>query len=148
MASIHLLDQSLRIPFFHLDRCRKSARGFPGVFLPGRIRRLATRKHSSAGRNPPIQRHALTPPTVLSRVGAHSGEKMPVRKVQIGQVWKKSDTGDNYLVTQIQSEALATFAVMRKTGAESEARVRAKIVRGADSQTVDGFVFAQESDDF
>ena len=73
---------------------------------------------------------------------------MPVRKVQIGQVWKKSDTGENYLVTQIQSEALATYAVMRKTGAEAEARVRAKIVRGADSQSVDGFVFAQESDEF
>jgi len=73
---------------------------------------------------------------------------MPVRKVQIGQVWKKNDSGENYLITQILSEALATFAVLRKTGAESEARVRAKIVRSGDTQTVDGFTFAQESDEF
>jgi hypothetical protein len=73
---------------------------------------------------------------------------MAVRKVQIGQVWKKTDSGDNYLVTQIQAEALATFAVLRKTGAESEARIKAKILRSGDSQSVDGFVFAQESDDF
>lgn len=73
---------------------------------------------------------------------------MPVRKVQIGQVWKKNDTGENFLITQILSEALATFAVLRKTGAESEARVRAKIVRAGDTQGVDGFTFAQESEEF
>lgn len=73
---------------------------------------------------------------------------MAVRKVQIGQVWKKTDSGENYLITQIQSEALATFAVLRKAGAESEARVKAKILRSGDTQGVDGFVFAQESDDF
>lgn len=73
---------------------------------------------------------------------------MPVRKIQIGQVWKKNDTGENFLITQIQTEGLASYAVLRKAGAESEARVRAKISRTADGQTLDGFVFAQESESF
>lgn len=73
---------------------------------------------------------------------------MSVTKIQIGQVWKKSGTGENYLITQIQSEGLASFAVLRKAGAESESRVRAKIVRDGDGRGLDGFTFAQESDDF
>jgi hypothetical protein len=73
---------------------------------------------------------------------------MPVRKIQIGQVWKKNDTGENYLVTQILAEALATYAVLRKAGAESQSRLRIKIVRAGDAQTLDGFTFAQESEEF
>ena len=45
---------------------------------------------------------------------------MAVRQVQIGQVWKNIETGDTYLVTKVYSEGLATFAVLRKTGAEAE----------------------------
>jgi len=57
---------------------------------------------------------------------------MGVKKIQVGQVWKKVDTGENYLVTQLYSEALSTVAVLRKTGAESEARLRVKIERSSD----------------
>ena len=71
---------------------------------------------------------------------------MGVKKIQVGQVWKKADTGDNYLVTQIYSEALSTVAVLRKTGAESEARLRVKIERVGDGQGLPGFVYAQEAE--
>ena len=71
---------------------------------------------------------------------------MGVKKIQVGQVWKKADTGDNYLVTQIYSEALSTVAVLRKTGAESEARLRVKIERLGDGQGLPGFVYAQEAE--
>ena len=73
---------------------------------------------------------------------------MSVRKIQVGQVWKKADTGETYLVTQLYSEALSTVAVLRKTGAESEARVRVKVERIADGQGLPGFTYAQEADDF
>jgi hypothetical protein len=73
---------------------------------------------------------------------------MGVKKIQVGQVWKKVDTGENYLVTQLYSEALSTVAVLRKTGAESEARVRVKVERTADGQGLQGFVYAQEAEDF
>ena len=73
---------------------------------------------------------------------------MGVKKIQVGQVWKKVDTGENYLVTQLYSEALSTVAVLRKTGAESEARLRVKIERSSDGQGLQGFVYAQEAEDF
>ena len=71
-----------------------------------------------------------------------------MKKIQVGQVWKKVDTGENYLVTQLYSEALSTVAVLRKTGAESEARLRVKIERSSDGQGLQGFVYAQEAEDF
>ena len=73
---------------------------------------------------------------------------MPVHKIQVGQVWKKNDTGDNYLVTKVFSEALATFAVLRKAGAEEEDRLRVKITSAGGTETLAGFVYAQEAEHF
>lgn len=73
---------------------------------------------------------------------------MSVRRVLLGQVWKKADTGDTYLVTKIYNEALATFAVMRKTGSESDAPLRVKILRQGETQSIPGFVYTQDSDNF
>ena len=64
---------------------------------------------------------------------------MPVRKVQIGQVWKQDVTGDTYLVTRLYAEALATMAILRKTGAESEPFVRVKVQQAGAGQTLPGF---------
>jgi hypothetical protein len=71
---------------------------------------------------------------------------MALRRIQIGQMWKKNETGETYLVTKLYNEALATFAVLRKTGAETEALLRVKVERAGDVQTLPGFSFAQESE--
>lgn len=73
---------------------------------------------------------------------------MPAKKIQIGQVWKKEGSADTYLVTKVYTEALATFAVLRKAGAESEAPLRVKVERVGAAQNLPGFTFAQESDEF
>ncbi|HEV2206776.1 MAG TPA: hypothetical protein VGR36_09555 [Candidatus Acidoferrales bacterium] len=73
---------------------------------------------------------------------------MPVRKLQIGQVWKKDEGGDQYLVTKVYNEALATFAVLRKAGAEDEPPVRVKVARSGQALSLPGFTFTQESDSF
>jgi RimJ/RimL family protein N-acetyltransferase len=73
---------------------------------------------------------------------------MPVNKIQVGQVWKKNDTGQNYLVTKVFTEALATFAVLRKAGAEEEDRLRVKVERAGATETLPGFVYAQEAEHF
>ncbi len=53
---------------------------------------------------------------------------VPARqKIQIGQVWKKDGSGDSFLVTKIYNEALTTFAVLRKTGSETEPPMRVKV---------------------
>ncbi len=71
---------------------------------------------------------------------------MSVRKIQIGQLWKKDGTGDVFLVTRVYGEALSTIAVLRKSGAEEENLVRVKVERTAKGQTLPGFVPAVDDD--
>lgn len=73
---------------------------------------------------------------------------MPVSKIQVGQVWRKEGTGEDYLITKVYSEALATFAVLRKAGSETEAPLRIRVERGGGLQNLPGFIFTQESDNF
>jgi len=71
---------------------------------------------------------------------------MAARKIQVGQVWKKDGTGEEFLVTKVYSEALATYAMLSKAG-ESEGtdnRVKVRVGKSAEGQTLPGFVFAQE----
>lgn len=69
-------------------------------------------------------------------------------KIQVGQLWKKDGTGDVYLVTRLYSEALSTMAVLRKSGAEGEAQIRARVERGNKGQTIQGFSPAQEEESY
>jgi len=73
---------------------------------------------------------------------------MSVSKIQIGQLWKKDGTDDIYLVTRVYSEALSTVAILRKSGAEGEAHVRAKVERTPQGQTIQGFKPAMDDDSF
>ena len=73
---------------------------------------------------------------------------MGVSKIQIGQLWKKDGTGDIYLVTRIYSEALSTVAILRKSGAEGEAHIRARVERTTKGQTIQGFTPAMDEDSF
>ena len=73
---------------------------------------------------------------------------MSVKKVQVGQVWKKDESGDTFLITKIYNEALTTFAVLRKTGSENEPPVRIKILHSSAGAALPGFTYTQESDDF
>ena len=73
---------------------------------------------------------------------------MSVRKIQVGQVWKKDDNGESFLITKVYSEALATYAVLRRTGAETERPVRIKVSNSKAAQTLPGYSFAQQSDEF
>lgn len=73
---------------------------------------------------------------------------MPVKQIRVGQVWKKDDGGETFLITKVYSEALATYAVLRKAGAETEPPVRVKVSRSGAAQTLPGFSFAQQSDEF
>lgn len=73
---------------------------------------------------------------------------MGLKKIQVGQVWKKDDTGDSYLVTKVYNEALATFAVLRKAGSESDAPLRIRVANAGQSPGLPGFRFAQESEEF
>jgi hypothetical protein len=71
---------------------------------------------------------------------------MSVRKIQIGQLWKKSDTGEIYLVTRVYTEALSTLVVLRKSGAEQEALIRLRVEHSGAGQSIPGFSPAQEDE--
>jgi hypothetical protein len=71
-----------------------------------------------------------------------------VKKIQIGQVWKRNDDGESFLVTKVYSEALATYAVLRKAGSETEPPVRVKVSTTGGSALLPGFVYTQESGEF
>jgi hypothetical protein len=74
--------------------------------------------------------------------------KVPARKIQVGQVWKKDDTAESYLITKVYNEALTTYVVLRRTGAESERPVKVKVDNRGPIQTLPGYSYALESDDF
>jgi hypothetical protein len=71
-----------------------------------------------------------------------------VGKIQVGQVWKKDDSGENYLITKVYNEALATFAMLRKAGAENERALKVKVDRHGAAVALPGFSYTQQADDF
>jgi hypothetical protein len=73
---------------------------------------------------------------------------MSVRKIQIGQLWKRDGTSETYLVTRVYTEALSTIVVLRKSGAEEESQMRIKVERTSDGQNIPGFAPAMEDDSF
>ena len=71
---------------------------------------------------------------------------MTAKRIQIGQVWKKVDTEETFLVTKLYNEALATIAVLRPTRAATESLVRVRVERHGDTQGLPGYSMAQENE--
>ena len=73
---------------------------------------------------------------------------MPVSSIQLGQLWRLKESGDNWLVTKVYSEVFTSYAVLRKVGgADADVR-RVKVEKSADGVVLSGFAFAQESEGF
>ncbi len=67
---------------------------------------------------------------------------MPKQKIQVGQVWRKNDSEETFLVTRLYSEALATIAILRPTTAAEAALLRVKVERTSAGQSLPGFSLA------
>jgi hypothetical protein len=67
---------------------------------------------------------------------------MPSPSIQIGQVWRKDDTEETFLVTRLYSEALTTMAILRPTDSAESAMLRIKVERTSAGQTLPGFSIA------
>ena len=63
---------------------------------------------------------------------------MPVKKIQLGQVWKNNETGESFLVTKTYDEALGTLPCS-KAGSETEPPVRIKIANSNATANLPGF---------
>ena len=74
---------------------------------------------------------------------------MAAQSIRIGQVWKRVGTGETFLVTRLYTEALATIAVLRPTGAASQTTqtmIRVRVERRGESQGLPGFAMATDSE--
>ena len=73
---------------------------------------------------------------------------MAVASIQLGQVWRLIETGDNWLVTKLYSELFASYAVLRKVGGSDQDVRRVKVEKSAEGVVLRGFVFTPESESF
>jgi len=71
-----------------------------------------------------------------------------VPSIQLGQVWRLTETGDNWLVTKLYSELFASYAVLRKVGGADRDVRRVKVEKSDSGATLPGYVFAAESESF
>ena len=71
---------------------------------------------------------------------------MSVRKILLGQVWRKDATNETYLVTKLYNEVFSTYAVLRKIGGEELLRI--KVEKQGDSSLLRGFTYTQDAQDF
>ena len=69
-----------------------------------------------------------------------------VKKILLGQVWRKDGTSDTYLVTKVYSEVFSTFAMLRKTQGEEVLRV--KVEKQGDLFFLRGFTYTQDEQNF
>lgn len=76
-------------------------------------------------------------------------KQMAVKSIQLGQVWRKDDTGETFLVTKLYNEVFAQYAMLRpaRAAAASET-VRLKVQRTGEGVTLPGYTFTQDSSEF
>ena len=74
---------------------------------------------------------------------------MPVKSIQLGQLWRQDQSGDLYLVTKVYNEVFSQFAMLRRAGAQPSAEsVRVKVQKETDGASLPGYTFAQQTQDF
>jgi hypothetical protein len=71
---------------------------------------------------------------------------LAVKSVQLGQVWRKDDNGQDHLVTKVYSEVFTQYAVLRlaEVTAPDAPTVKVKVTKTANGATLPGFTFTQE----
>lgn len=75
---------------------------------------------------------------------------MAVKAIQLGQVWRKDDTGQNFLVTKVYNEVFTQYAMLRhadSTAATSET-IRVRVQRTSEGALLPGYTFTQDSHEF
>jgi hypothetical protein len=80
----------------------------------------------------------------------YSGESkennVAVKSIQIGQVWRHDQSGQDHLVTKVYSEVFSQYAVLRpaEVTAPDAPVVKVKVTKSADGVSLPGFSFTQE----
>jgi hypothetical protein len=75
---------------------------------------------------------------------------MAVKAIQLGQVWRHNDSGQNFLVTKLYNEVFTQYAMLRPadSSAATTDTTRVKVAKGPEGVSLPGYTFTQESDSF
>ncbi len=71
---------------------------------------------------------------------------MAVKSIQLGQVWRNDENGQDYLVTKVYSEVFTQYAILRpaEVTAPDAPTVRVKVAKNAEGASLPGYTFTQE----
>jgi len=71
---------------------------------------------------------------------------MAVKAIQMGQVWRKDESGRDYLVTKLYNEVFSQYAVLRpaEVTAPDAPTVKVKVAKSDNGVALPGFTFTQE----
>lgn len=71
---------------------------------------------------------------------------MAVKSIQLGQVWRNDQDGQDYLVTKLYTEVFTQFAVLRPAAvtAPDAPTVRVRVAKNAQGASLPGYTFTQE----
>jgi hypothetical protein len=69
-----------------------------------------------------------------------------VKNIQIGQVWRHDQSGQDHLVTKVYSEVFSQYAVLRpaEVTAPDAPVIKVKVTKSAEGVSLPGFSFTQE----
>lgn len=75
---------------------------------------------------------------------------MPVKTVQLGQIWRQESTGKLFLVTKIYREVFAEFAMLREANVQpgTADSTRVRVSQTAAGATLPGYAYTQDTEDF
>jgi len=75
---------------------------------------------------------------------------MAVKAIQLGQVWRNDENGDNFLVTKVYAELFTQYAMLRPANfsAPDAETIRVKVSKTAEGVTLPGYTFTQDLQEF
>jgi hypothetical protein len=75
---------------------------------------------------------------------------MAVKTIQLGQVWRNNENGNNFLVTKLYSELFTQYAMLRpaEVSAPDADTIRIKVSKTAEGVTLPGYTFTQDLQEF
>ena len=70
---------------------------------------------------------------------------MAVKSIRLGQVWRKDEDSQNYLVTRVYNEVFTQFAILRpaEITAPDAPTVKVKVSKDAEGCALPGYTFTQ-----
>ena len=75
---------------------------------------------------------------------------MAVKAIQLGQVWRDNENGNNFLVTKVYSDLFTQYAMLRPASfnAPDAETIRVKVSKSDEGVCLPGYTFTQDTQEF